>query len=481
MRHHPCIVVFAGNNEDYAYRETEKLEYNTGDPNPTSWLKTNFPAKYIYELILPDVTKELVPNTYYHFGSPYSGTDSTDPHLGDIHQWNVWHGTQEKYQDFDKMAGRFVSEFGMEAFPSIETVDSYLPRGRLDVDRYPQSSTVDFHNKAAGQERRLAIYLAENIPTTMEPFEQYIYCTQLMQAECVSNAYKLWKRQWKGPGREYCSGALVWQANDCWPCTSWSIMDYYLRPKMAYYAIKRELRQITIGLKRALQTIPAGEYTRAHIRNVHKVQMWACNLSLESQEVHVCVKSYNLITREQTSWDHLESIVQLPQNRSTEIAGFDIPVADLDVGTAIANTEDAYPSLEEQQQQTVVAAILYNADGEQIARAVNWPEPLKHVHLPIPTDVKLRLTSRQPGQGEADVSIQKTGAKSRHEARTVMVSADVPVKGLVLEAVDAKERDSGVTFEDNGVDLIPGESVYIGVKGLKCGDEGRLIVRYLGM
>jgi len=164
-----------------------------------------------------NVMKEFIPGTYYHFGSPYGGKSTADPHTGDRHQWNVWHGSQEKYQDFDKLKGRFVSEFGMEAFPAVGTVDSYLLEGKLDADRTPQSSIVDFHNKAAGQERRLALYLAENIPYSMAPLEQYIYCTQLMQAECLSTAYRLWKRQWKGPGREYCSGALVWQLNDVWP------------------------------------------------------------------------------------------------------------------------------------------------------------------------------------------------------------------------------------------------------------------------
>lgn len=163
------------------------------------------------------MTKELIPGTHYHFGSPYGGRDTADPTIGDIHQWNIWHGSQEKYQNFDKLTGRFVSEFGMEAFPDIRTIDDYLVQGKSDVDRYAQSSTIDFHNKAAGQERRLALYLAENIPYTMEPLEQYIYCTQLMQAECLSTAYRACKRQWKGPGREYCSGALVWQLNDVWP------------------------------------------------------------------------------------------------------------------------------------------------------------------------------------------------------------------------------------------------------------------------
>lgn len=43
--------------------------------------------------------------------------------VGDIHQWNVWHGTQEPYQSFDKLGGRFVSEFGMQGFPDLKTVE----------------------------------------------------------------------------------------------------------------------------------------------------------------------------------------------------------------------------------------------------------------------------------------------------------------------------------------------------------------------
>lgn len=88
LRHHPSIVIYAGNNEDYQYQEAEKLEYDPKNQDPESWLKTNFPARYIYEKVLVDITKELVPDTYYHFGSPYGGKDTTDTTVGDLHQWN---------------------------------------------------------------------------------------------------------------------------------------------------------------------------------------------------------------------------------------------------------------------------------------------------------------------------------------------------------------------------------------------------------
>ena len=88
LRHHPSIVIWAGNNEDYQYQEAENLDYDPNDKDPQSWLKSSFPARYIYEKVLVDVTKELVPNTYYHFGSPWGGADTRDPTVGDIHQWN---------------------------------------------------------------------------------------------------------------------------------------------------------------------------------------------------------------------------------------------------------------------------------------------------------------------------------------------------------------------------------------------------------
>lgn len=87
LRHHPSIVIWAGNNEDYQYAESE-LDYDRNDDDPQSWLKSAFPARYIYQRILPKVIKEHSPNTYYHFGSPFGGKDTRDPTVGDIHQWN---------------------------------------------------------------------------------------------------------------------------------------------------------------------------------------------------------------------------------------------------------------------------------------------------------------------------------------------------------------------------------------------------------
>ncbi|KAH8703623.1 putative beta-mannosidase B [Talaromyces proteolyticus] len=436
LRHHPCLVIWAGNNEDYQYQEDEKLTYDYENKNPDSWLQTDFPARYIYEKVLADVCSSLIPETAYHYGSPWGGgVATTDRTVGDIHQWNVWHGTQARYQDFDKLVGRFVSEFGMEAFPNIKTIDSFLPLGKADPDRYPQSSTIDFHNKAAGHERRIALYLVENFRYAPEPIEQFIYCTQLMQAECLASAYRLWKRQWKGPGREYCGGALVWQTNDCWPVTSWAIVDFYLRPKHAYFTIKREMAPISSGIKRTETYIPRDKYTSAYVTKKTTIEIWGSNLTLDDTVVNVIVKAWDIITGQETYSVTLKSEFVLGANQSTEIGEMEVPV------------------LHEGYENRTVIGVYFLQEGRQIARYINWPEPLKYVHLQAPK----HLT--------AEVS---------QDGKLVELSSEVPVKGVVVECDDEE-----VSFSDNMVDLVPGEIIPIQMKGAH--KECQINVRYLGL
>jgi beta-mannosidase len=89
LRHHPSVVLLAGNNEDYQVAESVPLEWDPNDTNPEHWLTTTFPARYIYEKLLPEVTAKHAPGIFYHPGSPWgAGKPTTDPSVGDIHQWN---------------------------------------------------------------------------------------------------------------------------------------------------------------------------------------------------------------------------------------------------------------------------------------------------------------------------------------------------------------------------------------------------------
>ncbi|CEL57611.1 beta-mannosidase [Rhizoctonia solani AG-1 IB] len=443
MRHHPSLVIWAGNNEDYQVAESLKLELDyDADPSQVDFRKTNFPARYIYEVILPEVVNRLS-DTHYHRASPYSGygKPTTDRTYGDIHQWNVWHGSQEPWHNWDILSGRFVSEFGMEGFPNIRTVDYWL--GGNKDERHPQSRIMNNHNKADGFERRLELYLVENFKHAFD-IESYVYYTQIMQAETLASAYRLWRREWRGKGKEYTSGALVWQINDCWPVTSWAIVDYFLRPKPAYFTIARELRPYTVGMTRKTIKTPLGPRSALYSSIETRLEIWGTNSTLESKNAVLEIHSFDVEGGGKLI-DTQKLDVTLAPNSSTELWKGGLP------GEG-KRTRDSDP-----HNVIVVQARLLDTDSKVLARYSNWPEPFKFIHFPTPEQVGLKIsTSKGEDPSETLVSL----------------STSIPIKGIILdtEGEDAK-------WSDQAIDLVPGDDQVVVVNGLK----GRTVrARYLG-
>ncbi|OCF62027.1 hypothetical protein L486_01693 [Kwoniella mangroviensis CBS 10435] len=428
LRDHPSVVIFAGNNEDYALAESIGVmdyEDNSGD-----YMKSKFPARHIYEILLPEIVDRLS-TIFYHRSSPYGGKSSSDQTVGDIHQWNVWHGTQEPWSNWDKLAGRFVSEFGMQGYPNIRTVNEW---GDDKSQLFPQSRVSVNHNKADGFERRLELYLMENFRHAFD-MSSYIYYTQIMQAECLSAAYRLWRRNSKGRGKEYTSGALVWQINDCWPCVSWAIADYYLRPKPAFFTIARELKRFTVGITRKHVKVYRDKSTSAFFEIKEQMELWACNSTLEYVDVKVVLETYNLNTK-QRDWKSFD--IQLGPNASTEIWQNIVP------GQPTRTDDSQVP------EPIVAQARLYLTDKpDQVeARFSSWPQPYKYLTFPEP------------------------GLKIDVKGDDVILSCEKPVKGLVLD-VEGEE----CAWSDQALDLFPGDDQVVRAEGLNGRD---VMFRYLG-
>jgi beta-mannosidase len=424
LRHHSSLAVFAGNNEDYQLAESAGLQYDYADQAPESWLKTDFPARYIYECLLPDIIQSECPTIPYRPGSPWSGGSlSSDPTVGDLHQWNVWNGTQEKYQIFNRLGGRFNSEFGMESFPHLETVKEFI--GDEPRDLYPQSRLMDFHNKAAGHERRLATYLVENVRTVTD-IEPYIHLTQLIQSEALAYAFRSWRRQWSRRGGErQCGGALVWQLNDCYPTISWSICDYHLRKKPAYYTTARCLAPLAVGIHRHHWDWTASS---AHEPRHLRWELWAASSLLQDAQVDIELRFLGVEDGHEVCPPVVQRAVIAAANATTD--------------KIVTGTIDAdYPPY-------VIAARMWRR-GSLVARDMDWPQPLKYLSFP-----------------HRNVSVCQDGD-------CVRVSVEKPVKCLVLE-----ERD-GYVLSDNALDLVPGDEQVVRIEGRKEGDE-KLSWMYLG-
>lgn len=247
LRHHACLALWCGNNEDYMIAESQGL---AGPGVPAE----RFEARAIYEGLLPEVCAALDPDRAYWPGSPFTPgaqAKSSDMTVGDRHSWEVWHQQMLPYQHYGEVQARFVSEFGMQSHPSLALLEQVLP----EQERFPESRTVQWHNKAgsaAGPDghRRLAVYLADNLRVGAT-LADHVYATQFVQAEAMRVAYQDFRRRWQHPGARAVSGALVWQLNDCWPVTSWALIDSSGTVKPAWHAVRRALAPLAVAVRLA--------------------------------------------------------------------------------------------------------------------------------------------------------------------------------------------------------------------------------------
>ena len=230
LRHHASLALWCGNNEMEMFVERGL------------WVKTPIQkSDYVkmYEYILPKVLKELDPQTFYWPASPSSGGGFDDPNgfdRGDVHYWDVWHGNVP-FTDYRRYYFRYLSEFGFQSFPSVETVKTFA----LPEDCNPFSYVMEKHQRNNAANGKIMNYLYQTYlyPTS---FDAFVYASQLLQADAIRYGVEHFRRN-----RERCMGAIYWQLNDCWPVISWASIDYCGRWKALHYAAKRFFRPLTLS------------------------------------------------------------------------------------------------------------------------------------------------------------------------------------------------------------------------------------------
>lgn len=221
LRNHPSIVLWCGNNED------EALELASG--------YGVYRHRKDFE-VAPRVVKKLDPSRPYRPSSPWGDNGPTDSATGDAHNWSVWHG-MAPIESYLQDESRFLSEFGMQAAPHVNTLRRFLPPDKL----WPINDLWTYHYHVPD---KLLPYLKD----FGEPrwLFSYIFLTQLVQAEALRMAIEHCRRR-----KFVCGGALYWSFNAPWPNACWETVDYYGRPKIGYYAAKRAMAPVIVSpLKR---------------------------------------------------------------------------------------------------------------------------------------------------------------------------------------------------------------------------------------
>jgi beta-mannosidase len=237
LRHRACIALWCGNNEmeqgwtDWGWSKRE-------DP----WIPVQKAAyeQYFYHT-LPEWLGALDADRPYWPSSASSNTpmvDANGMNRGDMHYWDVWHG-RKPFTAYRDQFPRFMSEFGFQAFPPIETVKDYTPANQLNITSY----VMELHQRSWKGNTTIVIQMTDSFRMPKD-FSSMIYLSLILQAEGIRYGVEHWRR-----AKLRTSGTLYWQLNDCWPVASWASLDYYGRWKALHYAARRFYAPLLLSIE----------------------------------------------------------------------------------------------------------------------------------------------------------------------------------------------------------------------------------------
>jgi beta-mannosidase len=247
LRNHPSLVLWCGNNE-------EEIAWKYWGPGKAlTQADPAFAAKVwqgyvqLFGSDLRQVVAEEGGGIAYWASSP--GDDLAEvantPASGDMHYWEVWGNPAHPPVKYLDVTPRFMSEYGLQAWPVQRTVDAFAARAEQDM----AAPVIEAHQKflAGKGNARLLQYVGYEFGAPRD-FAEFIYLSQAIQAEGIGLA-ALHHRA----SRPTTMGSLYWQLNDVWPGASWSSVDWFGRWKALQFHARRFFAPVALAALRDAQ------------------------------------------------------------------------------------------------------------------------------------------------------------------------------------------------------------------------------------
>jgi beta-mannosidase len=206
---HPSIVVWSMHNES---------------PYAMTWMKRRDPDQNrALDEALTTLVRGLDPSRVVH----------RDSGTGDGHYYYGWYDGQ--LNDVARAEeAPFVTEYGAEALPSAETLKTMFdaktlwPRTAQDWETwkfadFQPKTTFDIAGVQQGEDLVAFIRNSQRYQATVVR-----YTTELLR-----------RRKWAGN-----TGVYQFMFVDDWPSITWSVLDYYRRPKLGYDAMKSAMQRV---------------------------------------------------------------------------------------------------------------------------------------------------------------------------------------------------------------------------------------------
>lgn len=260
IRHHACLGLWCGNNEMEWLANDKK--YDGNDVTKAYYIR-------MFEQIIPKILKKEDPHTYYWPSSPSSGgsfDEPNSPYRGDVHNWEVWH-SGVPFSEYRKYCFRYLSEFGFQSFPCLQTVAGFAEKKDWNVF----SRVMECHQRNEGANGKILQYLSMTYlyPST---FENLLYASQLLQADAIRYGVEHFRRN-----RGQCMGAIYWQLNDIWPVASWASLDYHGRWKALHYVARRFFAPIMLSCKEECEVTTKTSIVMESDKDINTAQLCVAN------------------------------------------------------------------------------------------------------------------------------------------------------------------------------------------------------------
>lgn len=235
LRNYACMALWSGCNENnwgfYSWWIGEKeVEYPGG--------------AYIYNQLAPRIVAQNSPNIPYWNGSPYGGDDPNGNEVGDRHHWHdcTMNEEMEKRitpEEYDKVASKFVSEYGYIGPCAKSTIEKY--HGGEEIVRH--SDLWNWHNNTFEKDTVEAGITKHYVDAEGLSLDEYLLYASLCQG--LMYGYSLEAIRFK----QECWGSIFWMYTDCWGEVGWTIVDYYLKRKPSYYSVMRTFAPVRFILR----------------------------------------------------------------------------------------------------------------------------------------------------------------------------------------------------------------------------------------
>ncbi|MDR2406921.1 MAG: hypothetical protein LBE13_02240 [Bacteroidales bacterium] len=273
LKHHPCIFMWCGGNEQIYMVEIFDKKAMT---------------RFGHDIIVRDLkalTTKLDPYRYYHISSPSMGQYANEAEYGDTH------GSRASFAYLPgESYSHFFSEDIRTSIPELKSLKRFIKSKDLWPDNFKDFQPYGVTKPLPESWMRRTINHMEEAAGPYELFYDAVDPASLIykinaaasyDIRLIINKMRQGKPFYNSMANRSCNGYLIWKLNTSWPQIYCALVDYYLEPGQVYYTVRRAYMPVHISID-----------LRDHI------YIWGTNDTSKDFWGRICIEVFDLAAEE---------------------------------------------------------------------------------------------------------------------------------------------------------------------------------------